>query len=95
VGPKGSNVDTAIDQFDCGVRVACGDTRALVAGLRALVAAPDRLAALKRNAREAFEMAYCDVRTLPQFDRLFERLLGEGERVGAEFADGRQQSAPV
>jgi glycosyltransferase involved in cell wall biosynthesis len=68
VGPAGSNVDDAIRRFDCGVSLRHGDVTGLVAYVRRLVAEPSLRQELRRRARRAFDEAYCDARTLPQFD---------------------------
>ncbi|HEV7299176.1 MAG TPA: glycosyltransferase family 4 protein [Tepidisphaeraceae bacterium] len=75
VGPAGSNVDDAITRFDCGVSLRAGQTQALVDQLTALAADAERTATLRRNARAAFDAAYCDLRTLPQFDALLSLLV--------------------
>lgn len=76
VGPKGSNVDVAIDQFGCGASLRHGDVGALVQTIRQWLADPSRLAELGVRARGAFEEAYCDKRVLPQFDIMIDRLSG-------------------
>ncbi|NQT15653.1 MAG: glycosyltransferase family 4 protein [Planctomycetes bacterium] len=76
VGPKGSNVDLAIDQFGCGASLRHGDVGALVQTIRQWLAEPSRLVELGVRARGAFEEAYCDKRVLPQFDILIDRLAG-------------------
>jgi glycosyltransferase involved in cell wall biosynthesis len=68
VGPAGSNVDLAIKRFGCGASFRPGDVEAVLGFLRHAVAHPDRLASLRVRARRAFEGAYCDACTLPQFD---------------------------
>lgn len=72
VGPPGSNVDEAIERFGCGVSLRTGDTAGLVATIGRLrddAAWRDRLAAA---ARVAFETAYCDAATLPQWDAILD-----------------------
>jgi glycosyltransferase involved in cell wall biosynthesis len=71
VGPATSNVDDAITRFDCGISLRDGQTAALVAVLIALAQDPARVSAVGARARAAFDTAYCDVRTLPQFDAVF------------------------
>lgn len=69
VGPKGSNVDEAIERFGCGTSVREGDVDGLVAAVRSL---PPRAQASARS-RAAFEAAYCDAATLPLWDALLDR----------------------
>jgi len=68
VGPEGSNVDEAIKRFGCGTSVREGDVEGLVAGVRALRGAERMRAA----ARAAFEQAYSDTATLPQWDAVLD-----------------------
>lgn len=69
VGPAGSNVDEAIHRFGCGTSLRHGDVDGLVAAVRRLRSADD----VRRRARRAFEEAYCDAATLPQWDALLDR----------------------
>ncbi len=71
-GPAGGNVVTAIEQFGCGVRVSRRDGAAMAECVRRLKTERRWLAAMKRRARYAFEQAYCDEKTLPQFDAVFD-----------------------
>lgn len=70
IGPEGSNVDDAIKQYDVGLSLRHGDSAAAVAFLRMLRKDSDSHTALRKKARLAFELAYNDSRTLPQFDAL-------------------------
>lgn len=74
VGPAGSNVDDAIARFGCGASLRHGDVRGLVAHVRKLANDSASRAALCRQARHAFEQAYCDAQTLPQFDRVLDAI---------------------
>lgn len=74
VGPAGSNVDRAIETYACGFSVRQGDVDGLVEAIRRLRDDPGLASELSRNARKAFEEAYSDEQTLPQFDRLLERV---------------------
>jgi glycosyltransferase involved in cell wall biosynthesis len=71
VGPGKSNVDEALARFGCGVSLRNGDADGLVHYLRRLAADPQMCADLRARARRAFDEAYCDAQTLPQFDRVF------------------------
>ncbi len=71
-GPAGGNVAAAIERFACGVRVRPSDGVALAECVRGLKTERRWLAAMRRRARYAFEQAYCDEKTLPQFDAVFE-----------------------
>jgi colanic acid biosynthesis glycosyl transferase WcaI len=75
VGPEKSNVDMAIEAYDCGVSLRHGETDALVAFVERAAADPNYLADLKRRARKAFDESYCDARTLPQFDAILDELV--------------------
>jgi hypothetical protein len=72
VGPVASNVDEAIARFGCGISLRSGDVEGLVGFIRRLIADASLHRDLRCRARQAFEEAYCDARTLPQFDRLLE-----------------------
>lgn len=74
VGPPGTNVDTCVQEHGCGISVRNGDAAAAVAFLRHVIESPDALSELSRRARRAFEAAYSDERTLPQFDALLDDL---------------------
>jgi glycosyltransferase involved in cell wall biosynthesis len=68
VGPAGSNVDEAIEQFGCGVSLRQGDVDGLVAAVRRLRSDPDGPA----RARAAFEAAFTDTIALPRFDAILD-----------------------
>jgi colanic acid biosynthesis glycosyl transferase WcaI len=70
VGPEGSNVDDAIRRFGCGVSLRHGDVQGLVSHVRRLAGDAKLRDDLRGRARRAFDEAYCDTRTLPQFDRV-------------------------
>jgi glycosyltransferase involved in cell wall biosynthesis len=74
VGPPGTNVDEAIATYGCGVSLRQGDSQGLIEAVRRLRDDPELREEHQRNARKAFEEAYCDARTLPQFDALLEHL---------------------
>jgi colanic acid biosynthesis glycosyl transferase WcaI len=76
VGPPGTNVDEAIAAYGCGVSLRQGDDAGLAAAVRRLRDDPQLREEQARNARKAFEEAYCDARTLPQFDALLDDLTG-------------------
>ena len=75
IGPQGSNVDDAIRWFGCGVSVRHGDVAAAEQFVRQLASDAAARNELRARARRAFEEAYCDARTLPQFDALLATLL--------------------
>ena len=75
IGPAGSNVDDAIARFGCGVSLRHGDAAGAADFLRRLASDPSLASELRVKARAAFDQAYCDLRTLPQFDELLNRLL--------------------
>ncbi len=68
VGPEGSNIDAAIARFGCGVSIRNGDAEGLAAAVRRLRDDETWRAELSAAARRAFEEAYCDRATLPQWD---------------------------
>jgi glycosyltransferase involved in cell wall biosynthesis len=74
VGPRGSNVDEAIARFGCGVSLRHGEVEELVQFIRRLASNRDLHLELRARARRAFDEAYCDAKTLPQFDRIFAEL---------------------
>ena len=82
-GPPGGNVAAAIERFACGVRVSPCDGAAMAECVRRLMTERRWLAAMKRRARYAFEQAYCDEKTLPQFDAVFDATVNP-PCVGAE-----------
>jgi len=73
VGPPGTNVDEAIATYGCGFSLRQGDAAGLADAVRRLRDDPDLHEEQSRNARKAFEEAYCDARTLPRFDALLDR----------------------
>lgn len=77
IGPVGSNVDEAIERFDAGASLRHGDVEGVVRFINELRTQPERLQALRSNARRAFDDAFCDTQTLPQFDRILDQLLSE------------------
>ena len=74
VGPERSNVDDAIRRFGCGASVRNSDVDGVVSFIRAVAADRSLHCDLRRRARKAFDEAYCDAQTLPQFDRLLAEL---------------------
>src|SRR6187399_3303588 len=79
VGPRGGNVDEAIERFECGVSLRTGDVEGMVAFIRSGLENRGLFEQLRARARLAFETAYCDTQTLPQFDAVFTALLARGE----------------
>jgi putative colanic acid biosynthesis glycosyltransferase WcaI len=76
IGPSGTNVDEAIATYGCGVSLRQGDAAGLAEAVRRLRDDRELREEQSRNARKAFEEAYSDARTLPQFDALFDALAG-------------------
>lgn len=70
IGPKGSNVDAALEEYGFGLSVQHGETDKVISFLRDLKHDPEFQARLRKAARLAFESAFCDNQTLPQFDHL-------------------------
>lgn len=74
VGPPGSNVDQAITEYDCGKRFTDEQGTDLANYLVQLRDDPAMSQRLSANARGAFDAAYCDQRTLPQFTAILSNL---------------------
>ncbi len=74
VGPEGSNVDAAIARHGCGVSLRTGDVTGLATAVRRLRDDAGWRAELSAAARRAFEEAYCDRATLPQWDAVLDGL---------------------
>ncbi len=72
VGPRHSNVDDAIARFKCGVSLRPGQSQQLADQIRSLLTNKSLHAQLRTGARSAFDLAYCDLKTLPRFDRVLE-----------------------
>jgi glycosyltransferase involved in cell wall biosynthesis len=68
VGPAGSNVDEAIARFGCGWSLREGDVQGVVDAIRSLRS--PATAAVRAQARAAFDAAYSDASALPQLDRI-------------------------
>jgi len=79
VGPRGSNVDEAIGRFDCGVSLRCGESEKMAGFIRSLMKDRTCHIELRRRARLAFDESYCDRKTLPQFDTVFDQLSGQAD----------------
>ncbi|MDZ7678673.1 MAG: glycosyltransferase family 4 protein [Acidimicrobiales bacterium] len=73
VGPPRSNVDAAIERFDCGFSLRHGDVDGLVDAVRRLRDDDSLHARLSANARRAFDEAHSDTVALPRFDGLIDR----------------------
>ena len=69
IGPRGSNVDEAITQYQCGLSLRNGDVDGLVDGIKTLTDYSTRHQYAQRS-RSAFEEKYCDSKTLPLFDQI-------------------------
>lgn len=95
VGPKGSNVDDAIEQFDCGASVRHGDADAVVAFIRCLKNDRTEHTAMKKRARAAFDAAYCDTQTLPAFDEVIDSVLRERALREPAAAQHPEESQPA
>jgi colanic acid biosynthesis glycosyl transferase WcaI len=72
LGPRGSNVDEAVERFQCGDSLRGDDVEGLVTAIRRLRDDAEHAAELRRRARHAFETAYSDDQVLPQFDAVIE-----------------------
>ena len=91
VGPVGTNVDEAIERYTCGFSLRHGDAAGLADAVRRLRDDPELAAELSSNARRAFEDAYCDERTLPLFDGVFEQVR-EPRWLGSAPASGSRRA---
>lgn len=77
LGPRGSNVDEAIERFDCGVSLREEDVDGVVDFVRKLRSDPSVAAAYRERARQAFDQAYCDLRTLDSFDQVVRQVAAD------------------
>jgi putative colanic acid biosynthesis glycosyltransferase WcaI len=94
VGPGGSNVDDAIRKFDCGVSVRHGQAHELAVWVRRMAALPPEYSVLRSRSRRAFDDAYCDSRTLPQFDAVLDPPQLPEAKASAYPATGRSDNSP-
>jgi colanic acid biosynthesis glycosyl transferase WcaI len=85
VGPEGTNVDDAIRRFGCGVSLRNGDVEGIVAAVSRWRDDPEHRASLEAAARHAFDSAYNDAVTLPQFDTVID---GDGPVIDGDGPDG-------
>jgi hypothetical protein len=72
VGPRGSNVDEAIKEFNCGISLRGDETRKFVQFVLGISKDKNDHVLFRRNARKAFEAAYCDKIALDQFDQVLQ-----------------------
>ena len=101
VGPPRSNVDEAIETFDCGISLRHGQTQELVEYIRRLARSPRLALEATGRARQAFETAYCDVRTLSidgagraQLSRFFAAVIDRKHRRKSKLVPARRDSRP-
>lgn len=80
IGPKDSNVDEAIARFGCGIGCRPGAADDAAGFILSLLRDPAKHKDLRRRARQAFDEVYCDLRTLPQFDKILDGLAGADHR---------------
>lgn len=92
VGPVKSNVDDAIRKYGCGISVRHGQADQLSAFIREHMADRVQLAALQSAARAAFDDAYCDVQTLPQFSRVLASVGGRAPTAPAPETDDKSSA---
>lgn len=83
IGPEKSNVDDAIRRFGCGESVRIGEVDRVVESVRSMMRDAGAHGALRARARAAFDGAYCDLRTLPEFERVLGEVTGVRAGVGA------------
>ncbi|RNC80351.1 MAG: glycosyltransferase WbuB [Phycisphaera sp.] len=72
VGPKTSNVDDAIERFNCGLTLKIGDAEGLAKAVRELASDRQRFSTMQTAARSAFDEAYNDKATHAAFDKVIE-----------------------
>jgi len=72
IGPATSNVDDALQTYDCGASIRNGDTDGAIQFLRSLINDHHQQQTMQRRARTAFEEAYSDKAALPKFDQLLD-----------------------
>jgi glycosyltransferase involved in cell wall biosynthesis len=68
VGPRGGNIDHAIETHKCGVSLRQDDVEGLVHFVQTIRRDPHLRKCYGNAARSAFEIDYCDTAVLPQFD---------------------------
>ncbi len=93
-GPAGGNVAAAIERFACGVRVSGPDGAAMADCVLRIKTERRWHAAMKRRARYAFEQAYCDLKTLPQFDAVLDSTVSPPCVVSEGSAASAASAAP-
>lgn len=72
VGPQRSNVDEAIEDFQCGASFRSDDLEGLISFLTQCSRDRKFLRDFQSNARRAFESRYCDAVALASFDRVID-----------------------
>jgi glycosyltransferase involved in cell wall biosynthesis len=77
LGPEGSNVDEAIQAYDCGLSLRHNQVDELVLFLRSLRKDPALHARYRQAARQAFDTRFSDRQALPQFDALIDSLCSQ------------------
>jgi colanic acid biosynthesis glycosyl transferase WcaI len=80
IGPEHSNIDEAIQTYGFGLSLRHGDVSAMVKYLRKLRNDVPFHVQHRKAARQAFEEAFCDTQTLPQFDQLLNSLTTDTDR---------------
>jgi len=91
IGPRGSNVDDAIQRFGCGESLRSGDVEGVMMFIRAHIARGEPHREARRRARRAFDEAYTDSVTLPQFERVIEQATDVHATEGlARFSPGQR-----
>jgi len=80
VGPRESNADNAIRQFGCGVSLRVGDADGFVEFVRRMMSNHQEHAAIRIEARRAFEQQYCDEKTLSRFDAVIAGIFAQASR---------------
>ena len=78
LGPKKSNVDDAISRYDCGISLCVDDSAGMVEFIRRHMKRDNTFLTMRNRARQAFDSAYVDQQTLPQFSRIVEQVLAPG-----------------
>jgi glycosyltransferase involved in cell wall biosynthesis len=72
LGPLESNIDDAVNAYQCGISLRQGDTEGLVDTLEMLASSQDIWQGFAKRSRHAFEDHYCDKKNLPLFDAIID-----------------------
>lgn len=93
IGPKKSNVDDAIRNFQCGISLRHGQSQEMADFILKLRDDQKLRSKMGVRARRAFDETYNDEQTLPMFDEVIEILIGVQTQRNAT-GSARDSAAP-